>query len=123
MWLGEELQLRWKCDFQSLCLVFARGLGTAACCVVFSSAGVKNWKDMQTQNDRVIAEILHAEDVFLIEVGRLTLLFSRIEDCLVNDARLLASLSEDEELKEEAEAPALLHLRVLEKRDFLYTPV
>lgn len=79
------------------------------------------WKteDMQTHNDHVIAEILHAEDLFLIEVGRLTLLFSRIEDCLVNDARLLASLSEAEELKEEAAAPALLHLRVLEKRDFL----
>jgi hypothetical protein len=74
---------------------------------------------MQTHADRVIAEILHAEDLFLIEIGRLTLLFSRIEDCLVNDARQLARLSEDESLKEEAAAPELLRLRVLEKRDFL----
>ena len=54
---------------------------------------------MQTHADRVVAEILHAEDDFLIEIGRLTLLFSRIEDCLVNDARQLAPLSEDERLK------------------------
>lgn len=74
---------------------------------------------MQTHADRVVAEILQAEDPFLIEVGRLTLLFSRIEECLVSDARLLASLSEDEELRNEAAAPALLYLRVLEKRDFL----
>jgi hypothetical protein len=74
---------------------------------------------MQTQKDRVIGEILRAEDLFLIEVGRLTLLFSRIEDCLVNDARLLASLSEDKELKREAWAPILPQLRLLEKRDFL----
>jgi hypothetical protein len=74
---------------------------------------------METPADRVVAEILRAEDLFLIEVGRLTLLFSRIEDCLVNDARQLAALSEDEKLKEEAASPALVQMRVLEKRDFL----
>jgi hypothetical protein len=66
---------------------------------------------MKMHADRVIADILHAEDRFLIEVGRLTLLFSRIEDCLVDDARQLAELSEDEKLKEEAAAPAIVSLR------------
>ncbi len=74
---------------------------------------------MQTDADRVVAAILHADDLFLIEVGRLTLLFSRIEDCPANDYRHLAMLSGDEKLKEEAAGPALLHLRILEKRDFL----
>jgi len=73
---------------------------------------------MENDADRVVAEILHADDRFLVEIGRLTLLFSRIEDCLVHDTLELAIISSEK--AEQATLPRTVpQLRILEKRDLL----
>jgi hypothetical protein len=74
---------------------------------------------MQTDADRVISDILHADERLLTEIGRLTLLFSRIEDYLVHHAVELAQIGNDKELQQAATATRLAQLRTLEKRDFL----
>jgi hypothetical protein len=73
---------------------------------------------METDADVIIKRILHAQDDFLIEIGRLTLLFSHIEDALATDARLMAAMTGDTQLQSEAESPLFLQ-RVLDKRDFV----
>ena len=74
---------------------------------------------MENEANLVVAEILGAEDEFLIQLGRVTLSFSSIEDRFVQDARRLADLTHDEELKAVAMSQKIEQLRMLEKRDFL----
>ena len=74
---------------------------------------------MKSEVDKVIERLLHADDDFLIEVGRLTLLFSRIEDDLVESIVFLASTTNNEQIKSEATRKRIAQLRLLEKRDFL----
>jgi len=69
--------------------------------------------------DRVAAGILRANDAVLAEIGRITVLFSYIEDCLVHDALELARIGGDNELQEAAVSTRLEQLRVMEKRNFL----
>jgi len=73
---------------------------------------------METDANRVVAEILRADDTFLIEVGRLTLLFSHIEDLLVQNVLWLLEIVDDTRAREEA-VSNIPNLRVLEKRDYL----
>ncbi|MGP0075200.1 MAG: hypothetical protein ACLPWF_25085 [Bryobacteraceae bacterium] len=73
---------------------------------------------MENDADRIVAEILRADDLFLAEVGRLTLLCSYVEDCLRSDALRLRQLISDERIKEE-EATRVGKLRILEKRDLV----
>jgi len=54
--------------------------------------GCEKLEGMETHADNLIGEVLRAEEMFLIVVGRLTLLFSLIEDSLVIDARRLVAL-------------------------------
>jgi hypothetical protein len=54
----------------------------------------------------------------LAAIGRLTLLFSGIEDQLVHDALELAQISRESESQQVSDS-ALRQLRILEKRDFL----
>jgi len=74
---------------------------------------------MESEADRIVAEILRADESFLIEIGRSTLLFSRVEECLARDALTLGQISEDKELREAAVPATVARLRMLEKRDFL----
>ena len=74
---------------------------------------------MEGDPDWLVAQILNAEDGFLIEVGRLTLLFSRIEDGFVHDAVSLAEISSDDELTSDPVWSRVAELRLLEKRDLL----
>jgi hypothetical protein len=48
---------------------------------------------MQNDDDRLMARILNADIDFLAEIGRLTLLFSRIEDGFVHDGFELLKLT------------------------------
>jgi hypothetical protein len=73
---------------------------------------------VQNDPDLVIAQILHADDDFLAEVGRLTLLFSRIEDCLAHDALELLVFSSDK-AQESSASTSVEQLRIMEKRDLL----
>ena len=92
--------------------------GTACTATVREIAGVKSKGNMENV-DQVVAEILHAEDGFLSEIGRLTLLFSRIEDLLIHHAVELAQIGSNKELQEVAVSTGIAQLRMLEKRDFL----
>jgi hypothetical protein len=73
---------------------------------------------MEHDADRVVAEILHADEGFLVEIGRLTLLFSRIEDRLVHDTLELAKVS-SEKAEQNTAPKTVAQLRILEKRDLL----
>lgn len=73
---------------------------------------------MENNADQVVAAILRSDDRFLIEVGRLTLLFSRIEDSLVHDTLELVKCC-SEKMQEAAVSPTIVQLRILEKRDLL----
>ncbi len=75
---------------------------------------------MENDTDRIVAGILRADDLFLMEVGRLTLLFSSIEDRLVNDAQDLLELisNSNKEMYKDA-VSNMAKLRMLEKRDLL----
>ena len=75
--------------------------------------------DMQNDADLSVAQILQAEESFLIEIGRLTMLFGRIEDALVHDAAEFAQIGNDKTLQEASVSPKLLQSRILEKREFL----
>ena len=72
-----------------------------------------------TEADVVVASILHADDDFLIEVGRLTLLFARVEDALAQGAIQLAELAFNGEPQTQAEQQKVMHLRLLDKRNLL----
>jgi len=73
---------------------------------------------MANDADRVVSDILRADDCFLGEVGRLTLLFNDIEDRLAHDVLDLLQVMG----RGDVEGNSLLEvqqLRMLEKRDFL----
>jgi hypothetical protein len=74
---------------------------------------------MNTEADHLIASILHANDDFLIEVGRLTLLFARIEDALALGIFQLAEVVSKGELLVPAERQKVMQLRLLDKRKLL----
>jgi len=74
---------------------------------------------MRNDVDRAIERILHANDQFLVEIGRLVLVFSSIEDCLVQDALELVRLTSDQKLRELAVRTKIEGLRIQDKRDFL----
>ena len=69
--------------------------------------------------NRVVSDMLHSDDDYLVLVGKLTLLFSEVEERFVHDALFLAEMSADATLKADAEPSRISRLRVLEKRDFL----
>jgi hypothetical protein len=81
---------------------------------------VEMWKTWVTGNDadRIAAQILRADEMFLAEIGRLTQLFSEIENWLVRDTLELSRLTSDKEMSGEA-VSHLTRLRILEKRDVL----
>ncbi|HEY6342444.1 MAG TPA: hypothetical protein VIY49_13195 [Bryobacteraceae bacterium] len=69
--------------------------------------------------DRIVSEALGTDDDYLSLVGRLTLLFSKIEDRFVHDALFLAETSCDENLKVDADPTKIAQLRIPEKVDSL----
>jgi hypothetical protein len=75
---------------------------------------------MESDANRVIAQILRADDPFVTEVGRLTLIFSCIEDSLSHDALELAQIVDDKH-KEiwRAKVSKMPQFRILDKRDVL----
>ncbi len=75
-------------------------------------------REMISDADRVIGEILRADDLFLSEIGRLTLAFSFIEESLASNAVDLLQIMSDNEMSETA-VKKITQLRILEKRDFL----
>jgi hypothetical protein len=76
-------------------------------------------KDMDSNADSAIGQIVRADDLFLTEVGRLTLLFSYIEDCLRHDVLRLQRLNSDLEEQGKDAASKIAQLRILDKRDRL----
>jgi hypothetical protein len=68
---------------------------------------------------RIVSQILRADDMFLAEIGRLTFLFSEIEDRLAHDALELSQFGSDKEDMNRDRASHNVQLRILEKRDYL----
>jgi hypothetical protein len=66
--------------------------------------------------DRLLAQILRADDDFLMEVGRLTLLFAEIEYGLARSVLQLADLASKHEFLEPAEKEKVMRARIPEKR-------
>ncbi len=78
---------------------------------------------MSTDADVAVSSILHADDDFLIELGRLTLLFARIEEALAGAAVELGEISSNDDPPPRSGRPEVMQLRLLDKRNLLKTVV